>query len=413
MSQPTTISSVESVLPAMRTFAGWISFFAFLVSVIYTILFNIGQASDAEVIQVFGYAFPYAKALLAATGALQDSTEILAFLFGFWILTLPGRKPRFLVMMATVAIILSITLVAWSIASTWGSNSAMIDQQAARGTVAREQLALIQRTIAGNEEAASDLRRNAAAIRIKAADYGSKYTSKAIEKINEAQGISAQAAELAKANLKAIEAMGQVDQDALTDINSAQAAFDRIAAATGLSPEAVGTTFLLTRASQLEAIGIISGLFVIMIPPAPRRGRGFLGRMRDGFTRGANEAADRAARSAGGFAADVAMPGAAGSRFAPALSVPDWLATQNRSHPHSDAGSGHSGTHSEGHSGNGAGYATQNRSGPHSDAARNGFEGGQETMAVWDGEGEPDEMPPPGPLRLSWILRRRDRMLNG
>ncbi|MCB1622907.1 MAG: hypothetical protein KDI44_19490 [Thiothrix sp.] len=95
------------------------------------------------------------------------------------------------------------------------------------------------------------------------------------------------------------------------------------------------------------------------------------------------------------------------------LSTPDWLATQNRSHPHSDAGSGHSGTHSEGHSGNGAGYATQNRSGPHSDAARNGFEGGQETMAVWDGEGEPDEMPPPGPLRLSWILRRRDRMLNG
>ncbi len=261
---------IDNALPKMRTTALIISFVAFGVSVIYTILFNMGQAGDSQVINLFGHNIYYAKVLLAVTGALQDSTEILAFLFGFWVLTRNGKKPLFFIILAWASITLSITLVIWSIASTWGGNNAMIDQSTAASELEKKKLALIEQTIGTNSAVVADLKRNAQAIREQAGKYGNKYISRSIDKIHEANNISEQAAATAATSLHAIDKLNEVDNQLIAHVNSASAAFKRIGAAFGLEEKTVGNTFLLTRAAQLEMIGIITGLFVIMIPAASK-----------------------------------------------------------------------------------------------------------------------------------------------
>lgn len=262
----------DNILQTMRKTAVWISLGAFFVSVTYTILFNMGQASDKEVWDILGFQFPYAKVLLAATGVLQDSSEILAFLFGFWILSSTGKKPASMIIMAWSAIILSITLVLWSIASTWGSNNAIIDNATAASSFEKQKLAAIQAAIDTNSAAIGDLSANAAAMRDRAEAYGAKYTSKAIATIGDANTMSQQAAAMAAGSMAAVNKLDTIDKDLISSVNSAEAAFTRIADATGMTQETVGTTFLLTRATQLEMIGIITGLFVILLPaPASAR----------------------------------------------------------------------------------------------------------------------------------------------
>ena len=250
----------NSALQKMRKSAMIISLLAFTVSVTYTVLFNIGQANTL-----------FEQILAGTTGLIQDSSEILAFLFGFWLLT-AGDKQRLTKIIGWSSILLSVTLVLWSIASTWGANSAMIDSSSAKANAERAKMSLIQDTINQNRNAAQSMQDNADAIREQASQYGKKFISRSIDKIGEAQKVSEEAGRLANRSMSALDRMDNIDTDLIGSVNSAQAAFNRISDALDVDSNTVGTTFLLTRATQLEIIGIITGLFVILVPAGAAKG---------------------------------------------------------------------------------------------------------------------------------------------
>ena len=108
-------------------------------------------------------------------------------------------------------------------------------------------------------------------IRDKAKAYGVKYTSRAIDKIQEAQTVSERAGQLANRNLSALDELNKIDRELVGNVNSANAAFDRLSLFFNTDRNTVGTTFLLTRATQLELIGILAAIFVIFIPAAPKK----------------------------------------------------------------------------------------------------------------------------------------------
>ena len=253
-------NNMSDVLPKMRTSMMLLSLFAFLVSVIYTIKFNVGQATGLD-----------DKILSGATGFLQDATEVGFALFGAAIIADWAKQTKVMRFIAMLCITLSLSLILWSITSTWGANSAMIDGASASAGFEKKKLSLIEESMRLNSDAARGMEENAAMIRDKAKAYGAKYTSRAIDKIQEAQAVSERAGQLANRNLSALDELNKIDRELVGNVNSANAAFDRLSLFFNTDRNTVGTTFLLTRATQLELIGILAAIFVIFIPAAPKK----------------------------------------------------------------------------------------------------------------------------------------------
>ena len=253
-------NNMSDVLPKMRTSMMTLSLFAFLVSVTYTIKFNVGQATGLD-----------DKMLSGATGFLQDATEVGFALFGAAIISDWTKQAKVMRFIALLCITLSLSLILWSITSTWGANSAMIDGATASAGFEKKKLSLIEDSMRLNSDAARGMEENAAMIREKASAYSAKYTSRAIDKIQEAQAVSERAGQLANRNLSALDELNKIDRELVGNVNSANAAFDRLSQFFNTDRNTVGTTFLLTRATQLELIGILAAIFVIFIPAAPKK----------------------------------------------------------------------------------------------------------------------------------------------
>ena len=253
-------NNMSDVLPKMRTGMMILSFLAFLVSVTYTIKFNVGQAVGLD-----------DKILSGATGFLQDATEVGFALFGAAIIADWSKQTKVMRFVAMLCIALSMSLILWSITSTWGANSAMIDSSVSASNFEQKKLGLIENSMRLNSDAARGMEENAAMIREKAKAYTAKYTSRAIDKIQEAQAVSERAGQLANRNLSALDELNKIDRELVGNVNSANAAFDRLSQFFNTDRNTVGTTFLLTRATQLELIGILAAIFVIFIPAVPKK----------------------------------------------------------------------------------------------------------------------------------------------
>lgn len=242
--------------PNLRRTAIFFSAVAFLISVTYTVMFNIAQSHTL-----------LDKVLAGATGFVQDSTEIIIFAVAYLIWTAKGKKSFMEHAIAFSCVILSLSLVAWSIASTWGANNAMIGSSMSAANYEREKLNLIKSSAALNSSASQSMQANAEALRKSAEDRGRKYATKAASEIQKAQSMSERAATMATKNLTALSELNNIDRDLIASVNSADAAFDRISQALEVDKNVVGTTFLLTRAGQLELIGIIFGIVALFLTP--------------------------------------------------------------------------------------------------------------------------------------------------
>lgn len=236
-------------------FKWWLLFasaLAGIISVIYTVKFNTAQATAQE-----------DQLLLAITGVVQDSAEypfiaiglIMAWMASSWFYRIAG-----LVMAGT-----GITLLLWSIAATFGSNNAIIGESVARTELAEKQMKLVEQVVANTSSTAATMQANADAARAKAQTYSSKFNRRASEQIVVAQGHAEKAAVENDKALQALDSMDKIDQDALTQRNSAVELFKKMAVFLGVEESTVENAFLLTRASQLEIITSIGVLVTVLI----------------------------------------------------------------------------------------------------------------------------------------------------
>jgi len=248
-------NNIIGIEPFHKT-AKYLAFAAFAVSVTFTIIFNTSQAS--------GYLD---MILLAATGVIQDSSEVLLAVIAFFFWTHKSKTKIFKVI-AVICMIISLSLVAWSITATWGGNNAMIEKQANEADLEKSKLDLLTTAIANSDNVANAAISNAEAMRNKAKSYSKKYNQRAKKMIEESQKLVDKASKSARTTMELFDRMKGIDQNKIASVNSAKAAFNKISAVTGASTETVSTTFLLSRATQLELIGIVFAI-VAMLTSTP------------------------------------------------------------------------------------------------------------------------------------------------
>jgi len=305
--------------------AGWLGF---SISIAFTVLFNWGQA-DALQDQI----------LLAITGIAQVIGEFFFIVVGgtilFRVKTTLSFKLLGLAMLA-----LGITLVLWSIASTYGANSKVVAESTAQTKLAQQQVELINKAMDTASSSAKSLQDGAEAMRERAEQYGAKYNSKAVATIGDANKLAQQAADQSATAMQALDQLNNVDQEALAKRNPAQEVFSSLAQFTGQDENTISTIFLLTRATQVEFIVIfISAMMLILswdkhqiraagyaidngfndpeTAPEPAK-PSTLDHLKTRFTQGANDVADKAAYGTGNLAANLTIAKPAQSYLAPA-----------------------------------------------------------------------------------------------
>lgn len=293
---------------------------AAIISMIYTVKFNRAQANDAD-----------DQNLLAVTGVVQDMAEypfiviglIMLFMVRGWFFRITGA------VMATIGV----TLLLWSIAATFGSNNAIIGESVARTQLAETQLALVNQVVQNSTATAETMQANAAATRQRAESYSTKYNMRAAQVLEQAQGQAQQAAEENSKALAALENLNNIDQDALTQRNSAVELFNKMAVFLGVDRSTVENMFLLTRAGQLEfitAFGVLVSVLVLVaawrsgnhqpttdatfsIKPTWWNGvKGWFGGAGKRLKENAEKGMDEAARQGGKLGGDIALAGSGG-----------------------------------------------------------------------------------------------------
>lgn len=238
----------------------WIGVLAGLVSVAYTVKFNIGQAVSVD-----------DKVLAALTGIAQDSAEIFFAVMGVAILSQWKKQTYIIRLSGIIMVLVSITLVLWSITATYGSNNAMIEGSVAKSNFERMKLTNMQNALNANNDAVSEMNATASAMRAKAGEYSAKYKRRALEGMASAQGVSERAASIANNSLSTIAEMSKIDGDLISSVNTADSAFSKIAGLLGVSKDSVSTTAIFTRATQLEMIAIFCFIACNLLTPASAR----------------------------------------------------------------------------------------------------------------------------------------------
>jgi len=238
---------------SMRIFhntAKIISIGAFLVSVSFTVIFNISQASGM-----------LDMVLLAFLGVIQDSSEVILAIVGvmFWL-----RGGRLFKAISLLCFVVSISLVGWSITATWAGNNGMIESASKEAELISDKYGLLKSAIQSRSQAADQMMDNANAMSEKAKSYSKKYNWRAKKMLEESQKIANQAADSSRSIDSLLSKIDSIDTDKIAKVNSAKAAFKKISGVTDIEENKVATVFLLTRASQLELIGIIMALVALI-----------------------------------------------------------------------------------------------------------------------------------------------------
>lgn len=224
-----------------------------LVTIAMVILFNIGQADSLS-----------DKILLSLAGILQTLAEFFLLVAGGTIVFRIKCSKAFKLLGAAM-ILVGITLVLWAISSAFGTNSKIVSESSAKTKIAQEQMSMIQGVMDASKRSVAILEQNAQSIRDAANGYSSKYATKRLSALNNANQIAQQASEQTQVALQALDKASAVDQEALAKRNTADEVFINLAAYTGVSENKVRVIFLLTRATQIEMIVLFtSALLVIM-----------------------------------------------------------------------------------------------------------------------------------------------------